>query len=59
MSRRKFITLTTDQDIETACELMDRRERHWLQETTEYMDSDDDERALVLEARSSHFEEGW
>jgi hypothetical protein len=59
MSRRKFITLTTDQDIETACKSMDRRERYWLQEATEYTDRDDDESALVLEARSSRFEEGW
>jgi hypothetical protein len=59
MSRRKFITLTTDQDIETACKSMDRRERYWLQEAAEYTDSDDDESALVFEARSSRFEEGW
>ena len=59
MRRRKFTTLTTEQDIETACKFMDRRERYWLQEATEYTDRDDDESALVLEARSSRFEEGW
>ena len=32
MRRRKFITLTTEQDIEDACEYMDRRERDALQE---------------------------
>ena len=59
MRRRKFINLTTEQDIETACKSMDRRERYWLHEATEYPDSDDDESALVLEAYSSRFEEGW
>jgi hypothetical protein len=59
MSRKKFITLTTDQDIETACKSMDRRERYWLEEATEHSDRDDDERAFVLEARSSHLDEGW
>jgi hypothetical protein len=59
MRRRKFINLTTEQDIETACKSMDRRERHWLQESTEYTDSDDDESALVFEVRSSRSQEGW
>jgi hypothetical protein len=59
MRRRTFITLAIEQDIEAACKSMDRRERYWLQEATECTDSDDDESALVLEARSSRFEEGW
>jgi hypothetical protein len=32
MRRRKFIALTTEQDIETACQSLDRRERDALQE---------------------------
>jgi hypothetical protein len=60
MSRRKFITLTTEQDIEDACEYMDRRERDALQELgDESAESDDDERALVLQARAGLFDEGW
>ena len=59
MRRRTFITLTTEQDIETACKSMDQRERYWLHEATEYTDSDDDESALVFEVRSSRFQEGW
>jgi hypothetical protein len=60
MRRRKFITLTTEQDIEDACEYMDRRERDALQELRdESAESDDDERALVLQARAGLFDDGW
>ena len=60
MRRRKFITLTTEQDIEEACEYMDRRERDALQELRdESAESDDDERALVLQARAGLFDDGW
>ena len=59
MSRRKFITLTTEQDIEAACEYMDRRERDALEELGEIAECDDDERALVLQARSGHFDDAW
>ena len=60
MKRRKFITLTTEQDIETACKWMDRRERDALQELGhENAESDDDERALVLQARAGLFDGGW
>jgi hypothetical protein len=59
MRRRKFITLTTEQDIEDACEYMDRRERDALQELRDESDeSDDDERALVLQARAGLFDDG-
>jgi hypothetical protein len=59
MRLRKFITLTTEQDIEAACESMDRRERDALEEVGEIAESDDDERALVLRARSDRFDDGW
>jgi hypothetical protein len=60
MKRRKFITLTTEQDIETACKWMDLRERDALQEPLdEVPESDDDERALVLQARAGLFDDGW
>jgi hypothetical protein len=59
MSRRKFITLTTEPDIEAACEDMDRRERDALEELGEIAERDDDERALVLQARSDRFDDGW
>ena len=60
MRRRKFITLTTEQDIEAACEYMDRRDRDALQELGDRIaESDDDERALVLRARSGRFDDGW
>ena len=60
MKRRKFITLTTEQDIETACKLMARRERDSHQELgDEIAESDDDERALVLQARAGFFDDGW
>jgi hypothetical protein len=59
MSHRKFITLTTEQDIEAACEDMDRRERDALEELGEIAECDDDERALVLQARSGRFDEAW
>ena len=59
MRRRKFITLTTEQDIEDACEYMDRRERDALEELGEMAQCDDDERALVLQARSSRVDHGW
>jgi hypothetical protein len=59
MRHRKFITLTTEQDIEDACEYMDRRERDALEELGEMAQCDDDERALVLQARSSRVDDGW
>jgi hypothetical protein len=59
MRHRKFITLTTEQDIEAACEDMDRRERDVLEELGEIAECDDDERALVLQARSGRFDDGW
>ena len=59
MSRRKFITLTTEQDIEAACEDMDRRERDAPEELGEIAECDDDERALVLQAHSGRFDDGW
>jgi hypothetical protein len=60
MKRRKFITLTTEQDIETACKSMDRRERDALQELgDEIAESDNDERALVLQARAGLLDDGW
>jgi hypothetical protein len=59
MRRRNFITLTTEQDIEAACEDMDRRERDALEDLGEIAESDDDERALVLQARSGRFDDAW
>ena len=59
MSRRKFITLTTEQDIEAACEYMDRRERDALEDLGEIAECDDAERALVLQARSGRFDDSW
>ena len=60
MKRRKFITLTTEQDIEAACKWMDRRERDALQELgNEIAESDDDERVLVFQARAGLFDDGW
>ena len=59
MRRRNLITLTTEQDIEAACAYMDRQERDALEELVEIAESDDDQRALVLEARSGRFDDGW
>ena len=60
MKRRKFITLTTEQDIETACKWMDGSERDALQELgDEIAESDHDERALVLQARAGLLDDGW
>ena len=59
MRRRKFITLTTEQDIEAACEDMDRRERDALEDLGELGEYDDAERALVLQARSGRFDDAW
>jgi hypothetical protein len=59
MRHRKFITLTTEQDIEVACEEMDRRERDALEDLDEIAACDDDERALVLQARSGRFDDAW
>jgi len=57
---RKFITLTTEQDIEAACEYMDRRERDALEALgDEIAERDDAERALVLQARSGRFDDAW
>jgi len=60
MRRRKFITLTTEQDLETACKWMDRRERDAVQGLEEEIaESGDEERALVLRARADLFDDGW
>lgn len=60
MRRRKFITVTTEQDIEAACECMDRRERDAFEALVdEIAEGDDDERALVLQARSGRFDDAW
>jgi hypothetical protein len=60
MRRTKFIALTTEQDMETACRDMDRREGDALQELDhEIAECDDEERALVLQARSERFEDRW
>ena len=59
MRSRKFITLTTEQDIEAACEYMDQRERDAFEDLDEIAECDDDERALVLQARSGRFDDGW
>ena len=59
MRRRQFITLTTEQDIEAACEYMDRRERDAFEDLGEIAESDDDELALVLQARSGRLDDAW
>jgi hypothetical protein len=60
MRRRKFITLTTEQDIEAACEYMDRRERDALEDFGEIAECDGGElRALVLQACSGRFDDAW
>ena len=59
MKRRNFITLTTEQDIEAACESMDRRERDALEDLGDIAECDDVERALVLQARSVRFDDAW
>ena len=58
MSRKKFITLTTEQDIEAACEYMDRRARDALEDLGEIVECDDD-CGLVLQARSGRFDDAW
>ena len=45
--------------ISNACEYMDPRERDALEELGEIAACDDDERALVLQARSGRFDDGW
>jgi hypothetical protein len=60
MKHRKFITLTTEEDIETACKWMDRAERDAHHELgDEIAECDDDERTLVLQARAGLFDDGW
>ena len=59
MRRRQFITLTTEQDLEAACEYMDRREGEALEDLGEIAECDDDERALVLQVRSGRFDDAW
>ena len=59
MRRRKFITLTTEQDIEAACEDMDRRERDAFEDLGEMAECDAAERELVLQARSGRFDDAW
>jgi len=59
MRHRRFISLTTEQDIEAACKYMDWKERDELpgvgNEITEY---DDDECAIVAHARRGRFDDG-
>ena len=60
MRPRKVITLTTERDIEAACDYMDQRERDAFEaRADEIAEADDDERALVLQARSGRFVEAW
>ena len=59
MRHRKFISLTTEQDIEAACEYMDRRERDALEELGEIAECDDAERELALQARLGRFDDAW
>jgi hypothetical protein len=60
MKHRKFITLITEQDIETACKSMDRAERDAHQELgDEIAEPDDDQRTLVLQARAGLVDDGW
>ena len=59
MKRRKFITVTTEQDFESVYKWMDRRERDVLPEVEDGAPGDDDERSLVLQARSDAFDDGW
>ena len=60
MKRRKFITLTSEADIEAACRWMDRRELDWPLEVGDgVVECDADERAMVLEARSGQLDEDW
>jgi hypothetical protein len=60
MRLRKFITLMTEQDIEAACECMDRRERDAFDAFgDEIAECDDAERALVFQARSGRFDDAW
>ena len=57
MSRRKLSRLTSQQDIESACEWMDRRERDAIEaRDQEIADRRADERALA-EALSSAFDD--
>ena len=55
MRRKKLITLITEQDIETACKWMDRRERD--AELGDEIADCDDERALLLQASSRQFDD--
>ena len=60
MRRMRYITLRTEQDIEFACLSMDRQARDTLQELEDQIaDRDDDERSLVLEARSGRLGNDW
>ncbi len=60
MRRKRYITLSTEQDIELACVSMDRQARDTLQEFEHQIaDRDDHERSLVLEARSGRLNDDW
>ena len=60
MKRTKSIALTTEEDIEKACEWMDRKDRDALQELGDRIaECADDERALVLQARAGLCDDGW
>jgi hypothetical protein len=60
MKRSKSITQASDRDIEKACKWMDRGHRDALQEFGDRITQcDDDERALVLQARAVLFDDSW
>ena len=60
MRQRRFISLATEQDIETACKYMDLKERDQLPVVGyEIGECDDDKRVLVLNARSGSFDGDW
>jgi hypothetical protein len=57
---RKLVTLATERDIEAACEWVDRRERSTLQDVRDQIDDgDDNERALVQQARDGVSHHSW
>jgi hypothetical protein len=59
MRHKKLVSLATEQDIETACRWMDLQERDALPELEDEIADVDDERALLAQARSCQFDDGW
>ena len=60
MRRKKLISLSTQRDIEAACERMDRRERDVPEAyDRDVADFDDDERTLLMRAHSAAFDDAW